>query len=468
MAGKVEHPSIRDRAERGKSARAKVPRASHAEWSPGQRTHEPLELLAEQATTRVPELVPIRHGRMAVSPFTYYRGAALPMAADLASAPNSGLRVQLCGDAHLSNFGGFASPEREMVFDVNDFDETAPGPFEWDVKRLAASLEVAARNRSFDAKMSRQIIEGAVRSYRQAIREFAGMSNLAVWYSRLDITTALQRWGAGITSKQMSEFQRNLAKAATKDQLKARTKLTRLVDGRLRFISDPPLLVPIDELFGADQAETLEISIREALRAYRRTLVGDRRHLLESYEFADLARKVVGVGSVGTRAWVVLFVGRDLDDTLILQVKEAEDSVLERFVGKTAYANHGQRVVEGQRVMQSSSDLFLGWQRVTQGVDGRSHDYYMRQLWDQKLSANIDVMRPETMVIYAQMCAWTLARAHARSGDAVAIGSYLGSGDVFDRAIGEYAGAYADQNERDHTALVDAIAAGTVPAESGI
>jgi uncharacterized protein (DUF2252 family) len=463
---KVEHPSKEERVARGKAARAALPREQHAEWSPGQRQLEPLDLLAEQAQTRIPELVPIRHARMAASPFSYYRGAALPMAADLATAAHSGLMVQLCGDAHLSNFGGFASPERDLVFDVNDFDETLPGPFEWDVKRLAASLEVAARGRNFDSREARSITLGGIRAYQQAIRDFAGMSNLDVWYARLDVNGVIQRWGAGADPKRVKEFQRNVAKASTKDQIKARAKLTRPDGDGLRFISDPPLLVPVAELFSnPDEANAIEEAIHETIRSYRRTLQGDRRRFMESYQFVDLARKVVGVGSVGTRAWVALFVGTSNDDTLIVQIKEAEASVLERFVGRSAYNNQGQRVVEGQRLMQAASDIFLGWQRVNQGVDGRPHDYYVRQLWDSKMSAPIDTMLPDGLAIYAQLCGWTLARGHARSGDRIAITSYMGGSDVFAQALARFASAYADQNETDHQALVKAIADGTVAAD---
>jgi uncharacterized protein (DUF2252 family) len=468
MSKPVEHPSVEQRAAKGKTARAALPRGSHAEWSPGQRTYQPLDLLAEQAETRVPELVPIRYGRMAASQFAYYRGAALPMAADLATMPRSGLTVQLCGDAHLSNFGGFASPEREMLFDLNDFDETLPGPFEWDVKRLAASVEVAGRSRGFDAATTRNIVAGGVQSYREAIRAFAPMPNLQVWYARLDVAEMIQRWGGSVGKRNLEDAERNVARAQSKDHLKARAKLTRPVNGSLRFLSDPPLMVPIDELFADVDAKRVQESVHEAIRSYRRTLPGDRRHLLESYQFLDLARKVVGVGSVGTRAWVALFTGRDTQDTLFLQVKEAEPSVMERFVGKSVFANSGQRVVEGQRLMQAASDVFLGWQRVTEGYDGRPHDYYLRQLWDWKFSANVDAMAPEVLSAYARMCGWTLARAHARSGDAVAIGSYLGGSDVFDRALADFAHSYADQNESDHRALVDAIAAGTVAAEAGV
>ena len=466
MVKTVEHPSKEERAAGGKAARAVLPREQLAEWHPGRRTLEPLELLAEQARTRVPELVPIRHARMAASPFAYYRGAALPMAADLATAAHSGIMVQLCGDAHLANFGGFASPERELLFDVNDFDETLAGPFEWDLKRLAASFEVAAHGRDFDSRTARTITLAGIRAYQQAIRDFAGLSNLDVWYARLDVNGVIQRWGGGVAAKRVKEFQRNVAKASSKDQIKARAKLTRTDADGLHFVSDPPLLVPVAELYSAVDGQAIEESIHETIRSYRRTLQGDRRRLLESYRFVDLARKVVGVGSVGTRAWVALFVGASNTDTLILQVKEAEASVLERFVGRSAYHNQGQRVVEGQRLMQAASDIFLGWQRVSQGVDGRPHDYYVRQLWDWKLSADIDLMQPDALAIYAQLCGWTLARAHARSGDRVAIGSYMGGSDIFPQALARFAAAYADQNDADHQALVRAIANGTVAADT--
>jgi uncharacterized protein (DUF2252 family) len=468
MAKPVQHLTIDERAARGKAARANVGRAAHAEWNPNRRICQPLELLVEQDETRVAALVPIRYGRMAASPFAYYRGAALPMAADLATMPHSDLTVQLCGDAHLSNFGGFASPEREMLFDLNDFDETLPGPFEWDVKRLAASAEVAARARACDRITARNIVLAGVRSYQQAIRTFAGMTNLAVWYARLDIAEVVNRWGGSVGKKVTAELRRNVSKAQTKDQLKARAHLTHLVDGKLRFHSDPPLLVPVRQLLADTEAEALEATIHESLRQYQGSLPADRRHLLERYRYVDLARKVVGVGSVGTRAWVALFVGRDIDDTLILQVKEAEASVLERFLIKSLFANHGQRVAEGQRLMQAASDIFLGWQQVTEHFDGKTQDYYMRQLWDWKFSANIDDMTPQLLSSYGEMCGWTLARAHARSGDAIAIAAYLGARDTFDQAVADFAFTYADQNEADHHTLLDAISAGKVEAETGV
>jgi len=459
---------VEQRAARGKAARASVPREVHGEWSPDQRRTSPLELLEEQATTRVPELVPIRYGRMAASPFAFYRGAALPMAADLATGPHTSLTVQLCGDAHLSNFGGFASPEREMLFDVNDFDETLPGPFEWDLKRLVASMELAGRSRGFDSNVIRTIVLAAARSYQDTIRDFATQPNLEVWYSRMGQAEIVQRWGGAVDKKIMSDVRANVSKATSKDHIKARAKLTRVVDGQLRFISDPPLLVPIDEVLGASEAPIFRDHVHELLISYRRTLPGNYRRLLECYQFVDLARKVVGVGSVGTRSWVALFVGRDDQDTLILQVKEAEASVLERFLAKSTFKNHGERVVDGQRLMQAASDIFLGWQRVAIGIDGRSHDYYIRQLWDWKLSPNVEGMDPLRLRIYAQVCGWTLARTHARSGDAVAIASYLGGSKAMSEALSKFARLYADQSEVDHQALVDAIAAGAVNAQTGV
>jgi len=463
----ITHLTPTERAARGKAARAAVPRASHGDWAPDEPRRQPLDLLAEQATTRVPDLVPIRHGRMAASPFAFFRGAAYVLASDLASSPRSGLNVQLCGDAHLANFGGFASPERSFVFDLNDFDETLPGPFEWDVKRLAASVEIAARSRGFDPKVRTSIVTGTVRSYREAMRTFATMSNLDVWYTRLDMDTLLKTWGSEIAGDALKNLQRNVQKAESKDRLKAKVKLTQLVGDELRFRSDPPLLVPAEEVFSEVDHEQLETSIRQALRSYRRSLSGDRRRLVESYGYLQLARKVVGVGSVGTRAWLALMVGRDNDDPLFLQVKEAEASVLEPFLAKSTFANHGQRVVEGQRFMQATSDILLGWQRVD-GVDGRTHDYYMRQLWDWKASADVDSMTAQILGVYGQLCGWALARGHARSGDRIAIGSYLGNATTFERAMARFATAYADQNDLDHRSLVDAIADGRVQAQSGI
>ena len=384
-----------------------------------------MELLEEQAATRVPELVPIRYGRMLTSPFAFYRGAALLMAADLAGAPRTTLKVQLCGDAHLSNFGGFAAPDRRLVFSVNDFDETLPGPFEWDLKRLVASCAVAGRANGFSRKEREKVNLAVGRTYREAMSGFAQMRALDTWYARLDVDELRREWDAGATKAEKKRFERNLAKSRTKDSMRAFDKLTRLVDGEPQIISDPPLIVPINELLGPDQAQAFVDTIRVIIRSYRRSLPADRRLLLERFRYVDSARKVVGVGSVGTRAWVVLMIGNDGNDPLFLQIKEAEASVLEPFLGKSKFANHGQRVVEGQRLMQTASDIMLGWFR-TAGIDGVTRDFYIRQLWDGKASAIVETMSQRGLKVYAEICARTLACAHARSGDAVAIAAYLG------------------------------------------
>jgi len=466
-ARRVEHFTPAERTARGKAARAEIPRSSHAAWEPPSHRTDPVELLEEQAGTRVPELVPIRYGRMLVSPFTFYRGAAYLMASDLSSGPRTGLHTQLCGDAHLSNFGVFAAPDRRLIFAINDFDETLPGPFEWDVKRLVASFAVAGRDRGFEVETRTTINTAVARSYREAIREFAGMRNLDVWYARVNAEDVINDFRARATDAQRKRVEKNLAKARTKDSLKAFAKLTELVDGEPRILRDPPLLVPIEELAGPERSAALIDDFRDLLRQYRQSLPVDRRTLLERFRYVHAARKVVGVGSVGTRAWVVLMLGRDNEDPLFLQAKEAQPSVLEPFLGKSEFSNHGQRVVEGQRLMQSASDILLGWLRTT-GLDGVERDFYLRQLWDAKGSAIVESMEPNAMIEYGGLCGWMLAKAHARAGDAIAIGSYLGSGDVFDRAIATFAEAYADQNERDYAALAEAVESGRVRAETGL
>ncbi len=453
-----------DRVASGKDARQRTTRESHADFHPGPR--DPVELLEQQAANRVPDLVPIRYGRMLSSPFAFYRGAALVMASDLSTTPSSGLRVQACGDAHLANFGGFASPDRELVFDVNDFDETLPGPWEWDVKRLAASFAVAGRDRGFDDRRRRTVLQSLMRSYREAMRGFSQMGNLAIWYSRIDLS-AVQRWRDEAHPKAVKRAEANIAKARTKDSLRAFNKLTTRVDGRVELVSDPPLIVPLRELLAEKEADALRTTLRSVIQQYRGTLPHDRHHLLEGFDVVDFGRKVVGVGSVGTRAWILLMEGRDGQDPLFLQAKEAQPSVLEAFVGKSKFDNHGRRVVEGQRLMQSASDILLGWVRA-EGIDGQTRDFYVRQLWDSKGSADIEVMSPSTLAIYAEICGWTLARAHARSGDPIAMAAYMGKGSVFDQAIGEFAELYADQNERDHQALEDAVKAGRVTATTGV
>ena len=466
---KVPHLTIEQRVARGKAARAEVPRASHAVFQPSDDRPDPLALLEEQAADRVPELVPIRYGRMLVSAFTFYRGAALIMAADLASTPTSGLRVQVCGDAHLSNFGVFGSPERRLMFDVNDFDETLPGPWEWDVKRLSASLEIAGRNNGFSDADRRSVVLACAREYRRAMAGYASMPNLEVWYSHLDIEAELAKVESQIDRKRTKAVEKDLAKARARDNIQAFAKLTDEADGEPRIVSNPPLIVPIEELIPEGiSREQVTKELVQLIRKYRGTLETDRRYLLEQFRFVDLARKVVGVGSVGTRAWIGLFLGRDNQDPLFLQMKEAHESVLERFVGKSAYPNHGQRVVAGQRLMQATSDIFLGWDRVTSGLDGQPRDFYVRQLRDMKGSAEVESMIPEGMTIYARMCAQTLARAHARSGDRVAIAAYMGKGDVFDVAIADFSAAYADQNERDYDGLQAAVKKGRIKAETGL
>jgi uncharacterized protein (DUF2252 family) len=463
----VPHLTPAERQARGKAAREESPRSRHAEWEPWAERPDPVALLEEQAASRVPELVPIRYGRMMASAFAFFRGAAYVMASDLASTERSGFNVQLCGDAHLSNFGGFASPERELIFDVNDFDETLPGPWEWDLKRLAASIAVAGRERGFTAKQRRQTVRAAVAQYREAMQRVADQGNLDIWYNRIDRAELLARFEGDASAQQLKTFRKTTEKAKRKDNTRAFERLAHEVDGHPQIISDPPLIVRIEDLLPQERAQEFEEGIHQLLRAYRASLPHDRRHLLERYRYVDLARKVVGVGSVGTRAWVVLMLGRDNEDPLFLQCKEAQASVLEPFLGKSEFGHHGRRVVEGQRLMQSSSDIMLGWLRTT-GIDGETRDFYVRQLWDWKSSADVGVMAPAGMEIYGRMCGATLARGHARSGDCIAIASYLGRGDTFDRALADFAETYADQNERDHRALVGAVESGRVTAEQGI
>jgi uncharacterized protein (DUF2252 family) len=464
----VPHLSVAERVARGKAARAEVPRSSHASFEPAPHRPDPVKVLERQAKTRVPELVPIRYGRMLVSAFTFYRGAAMIMAGDLAATPRSGLTVQCCGDAHLSNFGVFASPERRLMFDLNDFDETLPGPWEWDVKRLAVSMLIAAQDNGFAAKDRDRVVLDTVESYRTAMAGFAGMKNLDVWYSHLDIEAVLKELGPQLKPAQVKRTEKALAKARTKDSMSAFSKLTRVVDGEARILAEPPLIVPIHDLAqGAEREEMFE-GLHELVRSYRQTLEYDRRVLLEEFHLTDIARKVVGVGSVGTRAWIALMLGRDGRDPLFLQLKEAEASVLEEFLGPSEFSNHGERVVTGQRLMQASSDIFLGWLHVAEGIDGQNRDFYGRQLKDWKGSAEVEQMKPSGLAAYGRLCGWTLARAHARSGDRIAIAAYLGKGTAFDRAILEFSRAYAEQNERDYRALSAAVESGRITAETGL
>jgi uncharacterized protein (DUF2252 family) len=430
-------------------------------------------LLVSQAKTRVPELVPIRYDRMLVSPFTFYRGAALPMAADLHTTPTSGLQTQLCGDAHLSNFGGYASPERRLVFDINDFDETLPGPFEWDVKRLAASFFIAGLDNGFGKKQCRNITVTATSSYRTAMRAFADQAILEVWYARLDIEDAFAEFKTTLSARSLKKSKADLkaaeslnAKAHTRDALQAIEKLTTMANGRRRIVSDPPLIVPIAELPGFDR-DKLFSQLDNLVVAYRETLQSDRRRLVDQVALTDVAHKVVGVGSVGLRAWILLLQGGIEDEALLLQAKQAEVSALADYVGQSEYTNQGERVVAGQRLMQATSDMCLGWVRA-QSPDGGNEDYYLRQLRDWKMSAEIETMGLQSMDIYARLCGWTLARAHARSGDRIAIAAYLGNSTKFDNAIADFAATYAEQNEKDHAALASAVAAGSVKAQSGV
>jgi uncharacterized protein (DUF2252 family) len=463
----VPHLTIAERLARGKAARAEVPRSSHADFAPSASRPDPVALLESQAVTRVPELVPIRYGRMLVSPFTFYRGAALIMASDLSHTPRSGLMTQLCGDAHLMNFGVFGSPDRRLVFDMNDFDETLPGPWEWDVKRLAASFAIAGRDNGYPAKDRKKVLLSVADGYRTAMREFAAMPNMDVWYSRFDTATLLEEMKTQLDARTLKRSQAAMAKARTRDSMQALDKLTHVVDGERRIVSDVPLIQPVEEFGGEQEPEMLMDWLRAAARRYRSTLQSDRRHLLEEFRLVHAARKVVGVGSVGTRAWILLMEGRDDADPLFLQAKEAQPSVLEDFLGRSRHSSNGERVVHGQHLMAAASDIFLGW-LTFEGTDGESRDFYVRQLRDWKGSAVIESQTPPTMAYYGRICGATLARAHARSGDRIAIASYLGANDVFDRALAEFSEAYADQNERDYDALVAAEKSGRITAQRGL
>jgi uncharacterized protein (DUF2252 family) len=473
---RVAHPSVEERRAQGKQARDRTPPSSHTGWAPATDRPDPVALLEEQNVTREPDLVPVRHGRMLVSPFTFYRGAAKIMAADLNGTPTAGLYAQLCGDAHLSNFGAFASPERRLLFDLNDFDETLPGPFEYDVKRMAASFTIAARN-GFAKADTKAATRAAVTAYREAMASFAQMGTMAIWYAHLDedeLQSAVRSAAKASKSKKEAKAakraektgQKALAKARTRDSLQALSKLGELVDGRYRIISQPPIVVPARDLAATYSlsADQVKRALHEQFRAYRATLRDDQRRLLERFELVDVARKVVGVGSVGTRAFIALLQGRDEHDPLFLQVKEATASVLEGPLPKSRYRQHGERVVSGQRMMQAASDIYLGW---TKGADDTRH-YYWRQLRDMKGSAEVETMAPVGLSFYARTCGWTLARAHARSGDPIAIAAYLGEDDQFDRSITDFSQRYAEQNELDYQAFAKAIRSGQLEALEGV
>ena len=461
------HPAREQSVAAGKAARQLAPLESHRDFSPA-ASRDPVGLLLGQAKSRVPELVPVRHGRMLVSPFAYYRGAALPMAADLAGMRSSGLLVQLCGDAHLSNFGAFASPERRLVFDLNDFDETLPGPFEWDVKRLVASMAVAGRDNGLGTKKRRRVGLATAAAYRTAMREFAAMPILNVWYAHFDVEDALARLKSDMPKKAVRRTKAQIAKARTRDSTKALAKLTTVKDGRRQIISDPPLIVPLEELASHLDVDAVYRFLRRLVTGYTQTLPTDRRRLAERFTLARVARKVVGVGSVGTETWILLMEPDDGLEPLLLQAKQAQRSVLAGYAGQSEYHNQGERVVTGQHLMQAVSDIFLGWQRAPLPGRGSASHYYLRQLRDWKYSADIEDMKAAAMTGYGRMCGWTLARAHARTGDRIAIAAYLGGSDKFDRAVADFGETYADQNERDHAALADAVASGRVQAQTGI
>lgn len=448
----------------GKALRSDVPRRSHGAWCVEQDRTTPLTLLHEQEADRLAFLLPERHLRMSASPFAFFRGSALIMAADLARTPTTGLMVQACGDAHIANFGGFASPDRHLVFDINDFDETAPAPWEWDVKRLAASIEICGRDRGFGDSWCRSAVRSAVRGYCHAMNEFSQMSMLDLWYTRLDVAEVLKEALSGASRKETRRVIANLMKAHAKTSARAFSKYVHSDKGEMGIAFDPPYLVPLEQFAPAADVESVITSLIELLATYRESLAPELRHLFDQYSYLDAAQKVVGVGSVGTRAWIVAFVDAGTGAPLILQIKEAQASVLERFVGPCAYSTGGERVVRGQRLMQASGDLLLGYASAAD-ESGRTRDYYVRQLWDWKTSIDLTVAPASEIEACGRLCAWTLARAHARSGDRFAIAGYVGSGDVFARALDEFARSYADQNEADYRMFIDALSCGELGSE---
>lgn len=464
--------SVEESVELGKAARAALSRSSHAEFEPADDLRDPVAIVSADDATRVPELVPIRYGRMLTTPFAFYRGAAALMAHDLAQRPHSNMFSQLCGDAHLSNFGLFAAPDRRLVFDVNDFDETLPGPWEWDVKRLAASLAIATDSIGGNADDARTVVQSAVQAYRLRMRELADMGNLQLWYTRLEVDKVRELLTAEHDIDTLKRLNKSAEKAQTRDSLREFNKLTEVVDGKRRIISDPPLITPIEEVaaqfnLGESDHEALHAWMEQMLREYSGRLETDRRHLLSQYELVHMARKVVGVGSVGTRVWILLMMGRDETDPLFLQVKEAGPSVLEQYLGPSEFDYPGQRVIAGQRLMQAATDVLIGWQNAT-GIDGVQRYFYVRQLKDWKGSAKIEKMTPKLLANYGSLCARVLARGHARSGNRFAISAYLGKGDKFDVAIAEYASKYAAQNERDYARLMQAVDDGRIEVRSGL
>jgi uncharacterized protein (DUF2252 family) len=456
-------PPVEEHVRLGKAARTRSPRSGHGPYAPPTARANPIDILESQAAGRVPELLPLRYARMRASPLAFFRGAAAVMAADLARTPTSGIAVTLCGDAHLSNFGLYASPERRLVFDLNDFDEATTGPWEWDVKRLAASLEVAGRGNGFPASERRTIVRGAVAAYRHAMIGLSLLSHLDAWYEHVDADDPSTLDGIDLDRPMRARVKRKLAKARTRDNRRAADRLTTLVDGHRRIVSDPPLVQPLRDLLRDADRGDLERRLDEIFCAYLESLPPHQRWLLAQYRRLDIARKVVGVGSVGTRCWLVLLEGRDEHDPLLLQMKEATASVLAPHLPEKPATNEGRRVVLGQRHLQAVSDPFLGWHRST-GLDGRSRDFYVRQLADWKGGATVEKMHPSGLSRYGELCGGTLARAHARTGDRIAIASYLGRGDAFDRALVTFATAYAEQNSRDHAELERAVVSGRLTA----
>ena len=486
----IAYLSIDERRAHGEQARRRTPPSAHSGWKPAPGRPDPVTLLEQQDATRMPGLVPVRHGRMMVSPFTFYRGAAAIMTADLKNTPVAGLEAQLCGDAHLSNFGAFASPERRLLFDLNDFDETLPGPFEYDVKRMAASFTIAGRNNGFSKADTREATLASVTSYRQAMASFAQMRTMDIWYAHMDEDQVVKaargalagfekeataaKKGARKQAKKRAKQAKKAArgaekarvKAHTRDSLQALSKLGELFDGKYRIVSQPPIVIPARDLapMSGVSPGDLDQVVRQQFQAYRATLREDLRRVLDHFQIVDMAHKVVGVGSVGSQAFIVLLQGRDANDPLFLQVKQATASVLEGHLPKSRFRQHGQRVVQGQRMMQAASDIYLGW---TRDPEDNRH-YYWRQLRDMKASAEVESMTPLALTFYAWTCGWTLARAHARSGDPVAMAAFLGEGGEFDRSIADFSQRYADQNERDYQAFVNAIRAGRLEALEGV
>ncbi|MFF4486685.1 DUF2252 domain-containing protein [Streptomyces sp. NPDC001544] len=453
-----------ERAAYGRRARTRVPRSEQARFEPGPKRPDPIEVIERQSATRVPELVPIRYGRMLESPFRFYRGAAAIMAADLGAAPSTGLQVQLCGDAHLLNFRLLASPERHLVFDINDFDETLPGPFEWDVKRLATSFVTAGRANGFSRREQDDAVRACLLAYRERMREFAGMRTLDIWYAQDDADRLRKLLASAMDRTARRRTALATARARARTQMQAFEKLTRTTAEGRRITPDPPLITPLGDLRPDPGDDAQEKELQTLLEGYARTLSSERRHLLRHYHLVDIARKVVGVGSVGTRCWILLLLGRDDDDPLLLQAKEAQESVLAAHTGGEHYDNQGRRVVTGQRLIQTTSDIFLGWTHVM-GLDGRGRDFYVRQLRDWKGIVQPETMDPALFALFGHLCGASLARAHARSGDPIAIAAYLGRSDRFDRALTAFAQSYADHNERDHEALRAAVRTGRISAE---